>query len=268
MNTRARKAGLALLLAGLIPLPSRGVIVADFEDLSLAPGGYWNGTSVIGAKTFQSQGVTFHNTSFDWGGGFTSWEGFGYSNANDTTTAGYTNQYAVWTPGTGHGGAGNYGIAYRGGARPRLTLADPAVVREIWVNNTTYAALSMRNGDAFAKKFGGTDGTDEDWFRLTVFGLDSDDNELGSVEFYLADYRFADSALDYIVGAWTRIDTSALGAVKHLEFDLASSDVGSFGMNTPAYFALDDIEVIPEPWSALMVFVGALTARMVRHRRA
>ena len=82
----------------------------------------------------------------------------------------------------------------------------------------------------------------------------------GEVEFYLADYRFADNGEDYIVDTWEYIDLSSLGAVKSLEFGLSSSDVGDFGMNTPAYFALDT--VVPEPSSmALMVFGSLLISR-------
>lgn|GEM_PF-4041485 len=37
-----------------------------------------------------------------------------------------------------------------------ITLPAPAMVLGFYVNNTTYAALSMRDGDFFVKKFGGT----------------------------------------------------------------------------------------------------------------
>ena len=36
-----------------------------------------------------------------------------------------------------------------------------------------YAALAMLQGDAFSKKFGGPDGTDADWFLLTIEGFDA-----------------------------------------------------------------------------------------------
>ena len=64
---------------------------------------------------------------------------------------------------------------------------------------------------------------------------------MGVVEFALADYRFEDSASDYIVDQWTRVDLSSLVGARKLQFGLESSDVGEFGMNTPAYFALDQV---------------------------
>ena len=40
---------------------------------------------------------------------------------------------------------------------------------------------------------------------------------------------------------WTRVDLSSLVGARKLQFELESSDVGEFGMNTPAYFALDQV---------------------------
>lgn len=242
--------------------------VADFEDLTLAPNSFWSGMDTIGPKSFSSHGVAFRNVSYDWGGGFTSWEGFAYSNVNNTTTPGYTNQYAVWTPGVGFGGGGIYAVAYRGAERPRLTLPDPAIVESLRVNNTTYAALSMRDGDAFAKKFGGADGNDPDWFRLTIHGIAENGAATGLVEFYLADFRFSDNSQDYILGEWALVDLTSLGTVKHLEFDLSSSDVGAWGMNTPAYFALDQVAVIPEPAAISLWLIGASAVAAARRRAA
>ncbi|MEZ4565949.1 MAG: DUF4465 domain-containing protein [Desulfobacterales bacterium] len=35
---------------------------------------------------------------------------------------------------------------------------------------------------------------------------------------------------------------SALGMVKELTFSLSSTDTGDYGMNTPAYFAMDNFD--------------------------
>ena len=62
-----------------------------------------------------------------------------------------------------------------------------------------------------------------------------------SVDFYLADYRFADNSEDYIVKDWTFVSLEALGDVDSLLFSLTSTDNDSmFGMNTPAYFCMDN----------------------------
>ena len=69
------------------------------------------------------------------------------------------------------------------------------------------------------------------------------------MDFYLADYRFSDNSKDYIVKDWTFVDLSSLGAVTKLQFALSSSDTGQFGMNTPAYMAMDSMSIsaVPEP---------------------
>jgi len=103
----------------------------------------------------------------------------------------------------------------------------------------------MRDGDAFSKKFGGATGSDPDFFILTVRGVDEAGRISGEVEFPLADFRFDDDGRDYIVTEWTWVDLSGLGTVAALEFNLDSSDSGLFGLNTPSYFALDDLMFLP-----------------------
>jgi hypothetical protein len=236
--------------------------------MALGEGGYYNGAD--GAGGFVSGGVFFEN-AYDaaWG----SWSGFGYSRVNDTVTAGWTNQFGA-IPGTGVGG-GTYAVAsvpidYGSGTYAtlsvRLTLATSAAVQSVSVTNTTYAALAMRDGDWAAKRFGGVDGSDPDWFRLRITGIVAAGQATGSVDFYLADYRFADSADDYILSEWAAVDLSVLGVVQSLDFTLASTDAGAFGMNTPAYFALDNLAVVPEPASLAMLAVGGLLAIRRRNR--
>ncbi|MBM4355857.1 MAG: DUF4465 domain-containing protein [Deltaproteobacteria bacterium] len=111
----------------------------------------------------------------------------------------------------------------------------------VFVTNSTYAYLAMTAGDDYSKKFGGVDGTDPDWFLLTIAGQDGQGKETGKVEFYLADFRDDDAGKDYVIGDWTWVDLTSLGTVTELSFTLSSSDVGDFGMNTPAYLALDQV---------------------------
>ncbi|NBD37271.1 MAG: DUF4465 domain-containing protein, partial [Verrucomicrobia bacterium] len=151
----------------------------------------------------------------------------------------------------------------------QFTQAGGVVPDTMRVTNTTYAALSMRDGDAFAKQFGGADGSDPDYFRLTIEGLDGTATVTGAVEFYLADFRFADDARDTIVETWEEVDLSALGSgVAELRFSLDSSDEGEFGMNTPSYFAMDDLAfaAVPEP-SVLAVLAGIAALGMVAGQR-
>ncbi len=67
-----------------------------------------------------------------------------------------------------------------------------------------------------------------------------------TIEYYLADYRFDESEKDYIIKTWQWVDLSSLGKVDSLMFGLESSDNGDWGMNTPAYFCMDDLTVHPD----------------------
>jgi len=211
----------------------------DFEDLTLDSESYYNGDD--GAGSFESGGASFNNLYDDTYGPY--WEGFAYSDMTDTTTLDYTNQYSA-IPGNGANGSDTYALAYLGfyGIIPTITFSEEVRVSGVAITNSTYAFLSMKEGYAVAKKFGGASGDDKDWFLLTITGKDSDGNVTGTVEFYLADYRYEDNSRDYIVDKWTSVDLSDLGFVKTLEFSLSSSDNDPvYGMNTPAYFSIDNV---------------------------
>ena len=258
---------LTLILGlALIAAPAVYADVATFENLTLASESYWNGSD--GSGGFTSGDAYFLNTyNSAWG----SWDGWAYSNMTDTTTDGVANQYSAITGG-GVNGSDNYGVAYEGFASPPNVsfISDDydTTICGAYITNTTYAYLSMRDGDFFAKKFGGDDGTDEDWFKLTIQGIDTDANYTGTVEFFLADYRFADSDDDYIVDEWTWINLTSLGNVVGLEFSLSSSDNGLYGMNTPAYFAMDNLNAVPIPGAFWLLGSGIIALFGIRRKKS
>jgi hypothetical protein len=233
-------------------------VISDFEDLTLGAESYWNGSDSSGG--FQSGDAYYKN---NYNTMYGSWDGFAYSNITNTTTSGMAGQYNA-IAGSGQGGSSNYAIGYIGWTElPVVTLDAEMVIEGLYVTNNNFAYYSMLNGDAFSKKFGGTSGNDADWFMLTITGKDSGGEAVGTVDFYLADFRFSNNALDYILNQWGEVDLSLLGAVKSLEFALSSSDNGTWGMNTPAYFAMDT--VVPEPGTILLLGLGGL---FVTRRRA
>ncbi|MCX7799363.1 MAG: DUF4465 domain-containing protein [Fimbriimonadales bacterium] len=256
-----RRSTLAALIVACAPVGAMALTV-DFEDLALAP------DSAHYKAPFASRGASFSNAYTDWGGGFESWTGFAYSNKSDTTTPGFLNQFSAIT-GAGRGGGGIYGVSYAGSPGDAV-VALPVGFAPIgvFVTNTTYAYWSMRTGDLFAKRFGGHDGNDPDWFRLVAVGY-AGSQITGQAEIYLADYRFDDGSQDYLLTQWTWFDLTPLGAADRIVFQLDSSDVGPWGMNTPAYFALDDLRLasvpVPEP-AALALSAAALGWAAARRR--
>ena len=166
---------------------------------------------------------------------YDSWNGFAFSTLNDTKTATYENQYSVFCttkPST-------FAVAY--------TLTGPAVfrvndgqvrrLRSVDVCNATYPALTIRDGNAWSKKFAAGD-----YFKVIFTGYDVHGKVSGTVEFYAADFRDGKS---YICSEWTTVDLSSLGAIYEVEVSMDSSDKGEWGINTPLYICLDNLVYIP-----------------------
>lgn len=207
---------------------------AGFEDLTLEKESFWNGSD--GSGSFKSSNLTFknsYNTEYKY------WSGFSFSNVTDVTTKGSTNQYSAIT-GSGYNSSANYAVAYVFGSSS-VEFDEIQTIRGLYITNSTYAYFSIKDGDDFTEKFGGATGTDPDYFKVIIEGIDASGEVTDTVDFYLADYRFEDSSSDYIVNDWTWLDLSSLGKVKSINFKLESSDVGDWGMNTPAYFCVDDV---------------------------
>jgi hypothetical protein len=93
----------------------------------------------------------------------------------------------------------------------------------------------MRDGSAFSKKFGGDSGDEPDFFRLLVKSVSASNDILNIDTIYLADFRFEDNTQDYILDEW---EMAEIVPCDRVDFELQSSDVGQYGMNTPAYFCL------------------------------
>lgn len=210
--------------------------IADFEDIAL-PDTFLNGSDGNGG--FASGNVFLPNS---YNTMFSSWTGWAISRDTDTTTPGFMNQYSAIT-GQGMDSSSNYAVFFSSspGIMELRNEAAGAPVPGFYITNTTYTYLSLRDGDQFAKKFGGVTGDDPDFYVLTIKSYANGMISTDSVDFYLADYRFEDNSQDYIVDEWTYVDLSSLGNADSLWFKLNSSDTSSFGFNTPAYFCVDNI---------------------------
>jgi hypothetical protein len=244
-----RVLGLFICLCFALTVHAGDSSISDLEDLTLTADSFWNGSGLEGSyeatDTFSSGSATLNNYyAYDADFMYSSWRWFAYSNITDTASSGFGAQYNA-IPGGGENGSAYYVVGYCdqwAQGSPVVTFSSPQTVADVYITNSNYAYYSMRDGDGFAKKFGGLSGDDQDWFLLTITGKDADVVVTGSVEFYLADFRFADNGQDYIVDTWEAVNLNGLGQVNTLEFSLTSSDTGMYGMNTPAYFCLDTID--------------------------
>ncbi len=267
-SQRLFRVAVSVLTAATIVVTSpvaRGeTIVADFEDLPLAADSAVTGDPSM--DPFFSHQVRFNRT---WLTEFDCCPGaWAYSNRRDLTTPGVTNAYSAYHLPAGGGAeeTAQFGVAFNASRGDALVdFPQPGTVRGMYVTNTTYAYMATVEGNDGAGFVKGRF-ADGDFFKLTIFGQDSFGEQTGAVDLYLADYR--DGKSDALAN-WTWVDLTPLGnQVAQLQFELTSTDVGPFGMNTPAYFAADQITfVIPEPTGAGWLVIAAFGWYGARRRR-
>ncbi|MDB9882318.1 DUF4465 domain-containing protein [Bacteroidia bacterium] len=214
-------------------------VYSTFDNLPLAKADTFNnGADRSGGFTHYGR---FFNNSYDtmWG----SWSGWSLSNMKDSVTAGFGNQYSAIS-GIGLSSTTNYMVST--GDAAYIKFDEPTEISGAYFTNSTYAYRDMVEGSGFSKKFGGDDGNDEDFLRI-VIGSYLAGNKVDSVIFYLADYRFPNNNQDYILKNWEYVNFSNSFEdtnVDSISFRYEGSDVGEYGLNTPKYFCMDDLNAI------------------------
>jgi len=249
----------ALVVCGGRPVPAE---IVTFQDAVLPESGYLNGDpgglqpgdSV--SVPLVSGNVSFSNTyGIDSYGAppnqliYPYWFGFAFSNVVNTTDGEFTNQYASY-PGGGYEST-QYAVAYADGAT--IALPGAATVAGFRIANTTYARATMVSADPnqFADPLQPPNG----YFSVTAIGL-LGSSTTGTVEFLLADFR--GPSPPGVLGGWSWFPLGDLGVVDSVSFAFAGSDVGDYGLNTAAYFAMDDFTYapVPEPAAAALAVMG------------
>jgi hypothetical protein len=238
MKKTITKLTMALSIATTLTIQAQTTVT--FDTFTLSPNSYYQDNA---STDFSNGGVNFQ---YEWSS-FGYWSGgTAYTNLNDTIDGTYTNLYGNIT-GSAFGG-NNYATAQ---TLSMVTFSNNVTaVSGFYVTNTTFAWKVIKKGNAFSRRFGDTTGTGSgtsiaqgeypDWFKLLVRGFRGGNMLPDSVEFYLADYRAAGTINDYVVKNWQFVNCAALGQVDSIQFDMRSSDVGSFGINTPTYFSMDN----------------------------
>jgi Domain of unknown function (DUF4465)/Secretion system C-terminal sorting domain len=228
----------SVIILSTLQTTMKAQTISTFEENILEANTFWDGSLTPGGTIFTSGNAIFPNnydTSFfywasDWA----------YSNVQDSTTIGYTNLFAAF-PAIGYNNSTNYAIGQQNAIVRLSNAAAGNIVNGISITNGTFAALSMTFGDDYAKKFGGETGNDPDYFILRIRSYYNGILSENAVEFYLADFTFENNEEDYIVKDWQYVDLTSLGNTDSLLFNMASSDEGDFGINTPLFFCIDDL---------------------------
>jgi hypothetical protein len=211
--------------------------VFSFENLTMPVSGYWNGSD--GSGSFGNNSVSFPN-SYDLT--YNYWSGFAYSDQVDNSTVGFENQYSVFT-GNAHSGS-VFGLGYIAYSSQvgNIFVSDilacnfnmPIMPQSVFVANSTYAALSMRDGDDYSAAFSVSA---HDYFKLQITGK-FNGAVSGTKEIMLADYT---GAVGIISDVWQNIDLSSFSLTDKIEFVLISTKGNAYGMTNPAYFCFDDL---------------------------
>lgn len=217
---------------------------ATFENLWLESESSWAGPDYKGEPgigiygdnqmngMFLSGAFSFSNTySLSW----YSWEGFAFSNSTATKFDGFADQYNN-VVGGGHNSS-TYAVAFSKGTIGIPAAPEGTEVSGLYIINSAYTMNTILNGDAYAHKF-----EQGDWLKV-IFTGNTASGDTTTVEYYLADYRDSDPAKHYAINTWQWVDLSALGTVTSISFALEGSDSGIYGLNTPAYFCIDDVNV-------------------------
>ncbi len=169
-----------------------------------------------------------------WGFG----ESFTFSSCSDATTPGYTNLSAITKKGVSTNAylISNSGAWNSTPTEISFVEGKSFLAKEVYVTNATYAYLAIKdrndgNESPMVKQW-----TDDDEFILTITGY-LQDQPTESVQVKLAD------GMD-ILNTWKKVDLSELGFVTKIGFSVSTTDSDPvYGMNTPAYFCIDQLKV-------------------------
>lgn len=219
---------------------------ATFENLYLGNESFWAGPDTKGQAVPGMYGGEDVNGSFVSGSyqfsnsyntSYGSWSGFAYSNRTATDFNTITPDQYNNVVGHGYDNSENFAVAFNSGEIK--VLNSPLTgdsIRGFYITSSAYAAntiLYAKDND-YAHKF-----AKGDWMKVTFTGYHADGTET-KVDYYLADYRSAKEADHYCLDTWQWVDLRSLGEVTSIKFSLSGSDSGQYGLNTPAYFCLDN----------------------------
>ena len=175
---------------------------------------------------------------------YLTWNDFAISNRTATTYQTLFPDQFNSCVGHGYNNSANYAMVYMFGKTADVEVLNKPqgdVIRGFYVTNAAWTVDAILHGDNMSK---GSTGKAEfetgDWLKLTITGKHAD-NSTSTVDVYLADYRSSNPAEHYYLGDWQWVDLTSLGKVKNLSFAITGSRRNKYGLTTPSYFCMDNL---------------------------
>ena len=174
----------------------------------------------------------------------------------------YLNQASVYsgTSGAkngGYGGSSNFAVmfgyvdSYNSSYATRPTInftSGSGVVNGMYICLSSYTYGVIINGNTFGGSGTATPLKDvaggKGYLKLLAYGFNGSTATNGGnpVQIDLAKY-FNHLPVVAPRTAWTYFNLSALGTVTRVEFNIEGNDSGTYGLNTPAYVCMDNVDV-------------------------
>ena len=221
------------------PVNVKQTATISFEGASLNADGYRCGNekgekydswgSDAYACSYAEQGVVFPvNYIPSWA----SWTGFAVSNRTETSFASITPDQFNNITGKAHSG-NNYCVVYPFGEE--IEFDKPVTVKGFWYTNDAWTVDAILNGDGMSPgKFEA-----EDW--LTCFVMPTPAEGMGGARYEISLAKDGD-----YVKEWKYCDLRDVDAfknIKSISFGFDGSKKNDYGMTTPTYICIDDIEI-------------------------
>ena len=175
------------------------------------------------ATSLSSELSNDYADGFYWGGGIAI---SNYIHNADLKTANYEKQLAV----AASNGSKNFAVAC---SRAYFYFKDNSthIIESMRISPTAYVLNTVKNGNDFSKPLTGA----SDYYSVIATGYVGD-AVTGKVEIRLVDNGVIEEG-------WRNVSLASLGQVNRVEFTYDGSDKGAYGLNTPQYFAFDDVKI-------------------------
>jgi hypothetical protein len=219
-----------------------GTMTISFESAPLNADGYWCGDETgtpfdnwgynAFACDYTESGVTF---PVNYTPAFASWSGFAVSDRTATTFNAATMTPDQFNNVTGKAKSGkNFCVVYTFGES--IEFATAVTLKGFWYTNNAWTVDAILNGDGMTPgKFDATD-----WLKCILYPTPAEG--LGGARYEIDLAKDGD-----YVKEWQYCDLSNVDAfknIKSLSFGFEGSRKNDYGLTTPTYICIDDLEIV------------------------